>query len=158
MIVMAVCPIATYWALPQPVVADAAAAPVTHFDSEPSEMTALVPAGREAGRSRPVLAEPRPAAWDEAARAWLLAALPWASAGWAGGVVVLAARLLAGIVGVLRLRRGAVPLSRPLLERVDHLAERLGPAASAGHSCRSTSRILAPSASGGRWCSCRRRC
>jgi len=125
MVVMGACPIATYWALPLPVVAQAAFAPETTSVAPAPYFGEAVPGAVDAEPQHTVVAGPRPATWDEIARTRLLSALPVALAVWAAGVAVLAARLLAGFVGVTRLRRGAIPLSPPLRQRVDDLARGL---------------------------------
>jgi beta-lactamase regulating signal transducer with metallopeptidase domain len=127
---MLICPIFTYLTLRQPSVASMSnvedSAPVMHTPSpeatEPQPVRlksfneAHVPVAQATERER----------WRERGREWLSAALPWVPAAWAVGVMLLGARLLTGVAGVRRWKRGASDLPAPLLARVDQLGTRIG--------------------------------
>ena len=68
----------------------------------------------------------KPAGWQDAVQQWADAAQPYLIGGWIAGLTILSGRLLFGVVGARRLRRGRRPVSAELADRVAVLAQRLG--------------------------------
>ncbi len=118
LVLMALCPVITYWLvdMPQPVAAAAIASA-----AQPLVLSAPAPVGLSISADQPTARS-----WTQRLSDSLPVWLPWAVAIWSAGVAVLSLRLLVGIISLRRWRRGIQPLPQDLLSRVAVLSDRLG--------------------------------
>lgn len=149
--VMAICPVATYLWLetPRADIAETTEANEAPAFAPPVETVRLEPPASEpfeatASRERaetthasdaaPVASDPNPrTVMVQDLRGKIVElgrqAVPWSLAAWLVGVVVLGSRMLLGVVGSYRWRRGLLPLPDKLHRRAAALGERFGAAA-----------------------------
>jgi|GEM_PF-2455229 len=129
---MAACPVATFWMLRDAVPTQALPMAAASLSVQPSGGTAgpAVSADQRLPDTRPLVDDGRVsgsrAQGPREGRSLFMTLLPWGLTLWVMGVFILSARLLLGLVGLCRWRRGLQGLPEPLDQRVVTLCRRLG--------------------------------